>query len=72
MVIVLVIEIFLKLIGFGLDVGGKFGKNITGLEKALRGFASQHDIDIKKDVKLKRRYDERLDDLRRAEDTERK
>jgi len=63
-VIVLIIDILLKFIGFGM----KFGKNRSELEKALRDFANQHDIDIKKDVKLKRRYDERLDELRREDE----
>jgi len=63
-VIVLIIEILLKLIGFGM----KFGKNRSELEKALMDFANQHDVDIKKDVKLKRRYDERLDELRREDE----
>ena len=66
--IVLIIEIFLKLVGFGIDVGGKFGKNLSALEKALKDFSNQHDVDMKKDVKLKRRYDERLEALRREDE----
>ena len=62
--IVLIVELLLKFIGFGI----KFGKNKSALEKALKDFANQHDVDIKKDVKLKRRYDERLDELRREDD----
>ena len=58
--IVILIEIALKLLDFGLSNA----KTKSRFKKVLLGFLEQHDAGVKKNVKLKRRYDELMDKLR--------
>lgn len=60
------------MIGLVLDILLKFvdifiinAKWKSGLRKSMEGFKKKHDKEIDKNVIIKKRYDEKLDELRR-------